>query len=95
MPHHRRTFRTVTTAALALVAIAPAAASARFDNNPVYVPASQPAPAVRVVQANGGFHWGDAGIGAAGGAGASILAVAAAIVSRRRRTEAIAASASA
>jgi len=88
MSHHRRTFRTATTAALALVAIAPAAASARFDNNPVYFHPTGPAPAVRVVHASGGFDWGDAGIGAAGGAGVSLLAIAGAagMASRRRRT---------
>jgi hypothetical protein len=87
MSYPRNTFRTVATAAIALAAIAPAAASARFDNNPVYFP--QPRPTVAVVQhPSGGFDWGDAAIGAAAGVGASALAFggATAMAGRRRQT---------
>jgi hypothetical protein len=91
MSYRRHTFRTVATAAIALAAITPAAASARFDieSHPVYL--SPARPTVEVMQhPSGTFDWGDAAIGAAAGVGASALALggATAIAGRRRRTAA-------
>ena len=92
MTTHRHAVKATLGLMLAVGAIAPAAASARFDQNPVFVaqPASQPTavqPAVQVVRvsASGGFDWGDAGIGAAGGLGLSMLGVAGSLGVTRRR----------
>ena len=92
MTTHRHAVKATLGLMLAVGAIAPAAASARFDQNPVFVaqPASQPTavqPAVQVVRvsASGGFDWGDAGIGAAGGLGLSILGVSGGLALTRRR----------
>jgi len=85
MSRNTRTFRAAVTAAVAVATIAPAAASARFDLNP-YVPLPTPAPAVPVVRESGGFDWGDAGIGAAAGVGASILAVGGSLTTKSRRS---------
>jgi hypothetical protein len=77
---------------LAVSAIAPATASARFDNNPVYFhsPAiSQAAttPAVRIVHVgDGGFDWGDAAIGAVAGVGLALLAATGGVVVMRRES---------
>jgi hypothetical protein len=63
---------------LALGAIVPAGASARLDLNPPQArttPSSRPAVEIVRVSAPGGFDWGDAGIGAAGALGLSMLAV--------------------
>jgi hypothetical protein len=62
-----------------LGAIAPAAASARFELNPPQSGTTPSQPAVQIVRvsAPGGFDWGDAGIGAAGALGLSTLAIAA------------------
>jgi hypothetical protein len=92
MTTHHHAIKATLGLMLAVGAIAPATASARFDQNPVFVPrpASQPTavqPAVQVVRvsAGGGFNWGDAGIGAAGGLGLSILGVAGSLGVTRRR----------
>jgi hypothetical protein len=42
-------------------------------------------PAIVTVAAPGGFHWGDAGIGAAGGVGAMLLLLGGAVVVARKR----------
>jgi hypothetical protein len=73
---------------LALGAIAPTAASARFDlNPPAATNTPSPQPTVQVVRspAPGGFDWGDAGIGAAGGFGLSMLAVGGGLVITQHR----------
>jgi hypothetical protein len=60
-------------------------------HGPVNVATPSPAapePAIRIVRASpgGGFDWGDAGIGAGGGAGITLLAGALAAAGSRRRT---------
>jgi hypothetical protein len=92
MTTHHHAIKAALGLMLAVAAIAPATASARFDQNPVFVPppASQPTavqPAVQVIRvsAGGSFNWGDAGIGAAGGLGLSILGVAGSLGVTRRR----------
>jgi hypothetical protein len=82
--------KTTLAVALALGAVAPGAASARLNLNPTpALPAPAP-PAVQVIRvaAPAGFDWGDAGIGAAGGLGLSMLAVGGglAIAQHRRST---------
>ena len=42
-------------------------------------------PVVRVIAANGGFDWGDAGIGAAGGFALSMLGLGGALAVSQRR----------
>ncbi len=81
--HHA--LKTALGLVLATGAIAPAAASARFDNNPVYVPVARPSVRIVRIHQGGGFEWGDAMIGAAGGLGLSILGVAGGQVVMRRR----------
>jgi hypothetical protein len=83
--------KTALALALALGAIAPAAASARFDLNPPAArttPSPQPAVQIVRVSAPGGFDWGDAGIGAAGALGLSMLAMGGGLViaGKRRQT---------
>ena len=51
-----------------------------------YGPVSSAAPIVRVSSPNNGFDWGDAGIGAAGGIGLSILGLAGTVGLSQRRT---------
>ena len=92
MTAHHHAIKATLGLVLAVAAIAPAAASARFDNNPVFVPApgNEPTavqPAVQVIRVSAGssFDWGDAGIGAAGGLGLSMLGVASGVAVRRRR----------
>jgi hypothetical protein len=78
MSTHNHPIKTTLALAMALGAVAPAAASARVDFNPGTAGATpSPAPAAQVVRvsAPGGFDWGDAGIGAAGGFGLSMLAL--------------------
>jgi hypothetical protein len=79
-----------TTAALvlALGAIAPGAATASpIGGNPVAAAATQSSqsPIVRVIVPTGGFDWGDAGIGAAGGLALSMLGLGGALVISSRR----------
>jgi hypothetical protein len=74
----RHPIKTTLALVLALGAIAPTAASARYDLNPPLATATPSGPpAVQVVRipAERGFDWGDAGIGAAGGFGLSMLAM--------------------
>ena len=88
MSPHNHPLKTMLALALALGAIAPTAASARFDLNPppaTTTTSSQPAVQVVRVPAPGGFDWGDAGIGAAGGVGLSMLAVGGGLVIAQRR----------
>jgi hypothetical protein len=89
MPNHPATAKPLALP-LALCAIAPAAASARLDLNPPARTTSTHQPAVQVIRvsAPGGFSWGDAGIGAAGALGLSMLATGGRLViaERRRRT---------
>ena len=88
---NHRQIKTTLGLALALGAIAPAAASARLELNPPpagTTPSPQPAVQIVRVSAPGGFDWGDAGIGAAGAFGLSMLAIGGGLViaARRHRT---------
>jgi hypothetical protein len=78
--------------ALALGALAPAAAQAKLDlaPPPQVGPPSRPPARVVTSPAPAGFDWGDAGIGAAGGLGLSMVAVGGslALVGRRRHATA-------
>jgi hypothetical protein len=88
MSPHNHPIRTTLALTLALGAIAPTAASARFDLNPPPAKTTQSSqPAVQVVRvpAPGGFDWGDASIGAAGGFGLSMLAIGGGLVITQRR----------
>src|SRR2546423_7656088 len=73
---------TALAVALATGAVAPAGASAML-------PAPDPPPphhrTIVLVRADSGFDWGDAGIGAAGALGLSMLAAGGIIVVTRRR----------
>jgi hypothetical protein len=86
--HHK--IKTTLALALALGAIVPAAASAQLELNPQRATTPSPQPVVEIVRvsAPGGFDWGDAGIGAAGALGLSMLAIGGglAIAARRHRT---------
>jgi hypothetical protein len=78
MTAHNHRFKTTLALTLALGAITPAAASARVDLNPGTAGATPPStPAAQIIRvtAPSGFDWGDAGIGAAGGFGLSMLAL--------------------
>jgi hypothetical protein len=87
--------------ALALGASAAPASARTFDLNPAgsYVPAgtasmqaaaqvANPSPPtiVRVTARNGGFDWGDAGIGAAGGLALSMVGLGGGLAVSQRRT---------
>jgi hypothetical protein len=52
-----------------------------------YVSPKTRATVVRVISPDGGFDWGDAGIGAIGGFALSVLAIGGAITISRRRTQ--------
>jgi hypothetical protein len=52
----------------------------------LYSTASTPPTVIRVSPRNGGFVWGDAGIGAAGGFALSMLAIGGALAISQRRT---------
>ena len=86
--HHQ--IKTTLALALALGAIAPAAASARLELNPRPATTPSPQPAVQIVRvsAPGGFDWGDAGIGAAGALGLSMVALGGGLVIAARRSRA-------
>jgi hypothetical protein len=98
MTTHKHSTKAAVALALTLSALSPAAAAARLDLNPprstsaasAAPTASTVAPTPRAqiirVTAPGGFDWGDAGIGAAGGLGLSLLALGGgAVVTRRGR----------
>ena len=86
--HHQ--IKTTLALAVALGAIAPAPASARFELNPPPARTTPSQPAVQIVQvpAPGGFDWGDAGIGAAGALGLSMVALGGGLVIAARRSRA-------
>jgi hypothetical protein len=89
-PNHHK-IKTTLTLALVLGAIVPAAASARLELNPLparTTPSSQPAVQIVRVSAPGGFDWGDAGIGAAGALGLSMVALGGGLVIAARRSRA-------
>ena len=108
MSPHKQARKTALVLALALGAMAPAAASARLNLNPVG-PSSplpnvsakstegntpSPRPTVRIVRvsAPGGFDWGDAGVGAAAAFGLLMLAGAGRSVAAGRHRRTAAAS---
>jgi hypothetical protein len=57
--------RSIVAAAVALVALSPVARAGS--------PATHPNPEPIAVKVDDGFHWGDAGIGAAAGVGAALI----------------------
>jgi hypothetical protein len=85
LPKHHTT--KATALALAIAALAPAAASAKpVGPDPAggsYPPLTT--PIVQVTAPAGGFDWGDAGIGAAGGLAITMLGVGAALTVSQRR----------
>jgi hypothetical protein len=88
MSPHNHPIKTTLALALALGAIAPTAASGRLELNPpaaTTTPSPQPAVQIVRVPAPGGFDWGDASIGAAGGFGLSMLAIGGGLVVAQRR----------
>jgi hypothetical protein len=88
MTAHNHGIKTTLALALALGAIAPAVASARPNLDPPSRTTTQsPEPAVQIVRvpAGGGFDWGDASIGAAGGLGLSMLALGGSLLITQRR----------
>jgi hypothetical protein len=87
MSPHNHPIKTTLALTLALGAIAPTAASARYVQDPPATTTQSSQPAVQVVRvsAPGGFDWGDASIGAAGGFGLSMLAIGGGLVITQRR----------
>ena len=84
MISHKRPLRTLLALALACSAIAPPAASARPPSPDPPQPKSQrPVELVRV-SGDRGFEWADAGIGAAGALGLSLLAGGGVLIAQRR-----------
>jgi hypothetical protein len=81
--NHNRA-RATLALTLALGATAPAAASAMPLRADPPAPADQRAVELVQVSADPGFDWADAGIGAAGGLGLSMLAVGGVLVAQRR-----------
>ena len=75
MTHQNHRIRTAVAVALATGAFAPAGASAML-------PRPDPPPP-KPVRVSSGFDWGDAGIGAAGALGLSMIAGGIVLVSRR------------
>ena len=86
LKHHQ--IKTTLALAVVLGAIAPAPASARFELNPRPARSTPSQPAVQIVRvsAPGGFDWGDASIGAAGGLGLSMVAIGGGLVIAARRS---------
>jgi hypothetical protein len=79
-----RSMKTALALALTATAVTPAVASAKFDLNPP--PAHAAPPPVQVVHSSAnGFDWGDAGIGAAGALGLSMLVVGGVVVVAGKR----------
>ena len=87
MPHNRPLKTTAAlTAAVALAAAAPAGARPIDLRTPAGAPSPTPAPTiVHLTAPSGGFDWGDAGIGAAGGVALSILGLGSALAASGRR----------
>ena len=82
-----RQIKTAAALALALGAITPAAATARLiPGDPPQSSSSPATPIVRVIAPHGGFDWGDAGIGAAGGFALSMLGLGGALTLSQRRS---------
>ena len=94
--HHRITTSAVVAFALAVSATPAVAKEFDITANGSYVPAGSPALSqtsaastptiVRISSPAGGFDWGDAGIGAAGGFALSMLGIGSALVVSQRRT---------
>jgi hypothetical protein len=87
MSRENRPIKTALALALVAGAIAPAATSAReleAQSSGPATSAQDPVQIIRVTQ-HGGFDWSDAGIGAAGGLGLSLLAIGGGGVLTQRR----------
>jgi hypothetical protein len=86
--HHQ--IKTTLALAVALGAIAPAQASARFELNPRPATSTPPQPAIQIVRVStpSGFDWGDASIGAAGALGLSMVAIGGGLLIAARRSRA-------
>lgn len=83
-------YKTTLAVVLAVGATAPSAASAGLNLGPPSPTSDTPSqPAVRVVRvsAHDSFDWGDAGIGAAGGLGISLLATGGGLMLARTQRE--------
>lgn len=90
MTPQSRKIKSTLALALALGAMAPAAASAKpLPADPAGWPANEPSVQLVQVSPRAGFDWGDAGIGAAGALGLSMLAVGGVAIARHheRHTE--------
>jgi hypothetical protein len=72
---HNRPTTPPLALALALTAIAAPAAAAQSAPNPPTPVSRQPAVQIVRISDHNGFDWGDAGIGAVGGVGLSMLAI--------------------
>jgi hypothetical protein len=86
MKPHRHVAKTATALALAIGVIAPASASARFDQYRIYLRPPATAQTASTSVSGSAFDWADAGIGAAVGVALSALGVGSGrVVTRRRR----------
>jgi hypothetical protein len=86
MNRHRYPVKTTLALAIAASAAFPAAASAHTDVPPQgdkAFPVTQQVPVLQV--SSNGFDWSDAGIGAAGGLGISMIALGGGLVLVHRR----------
>jgi hypothetical protein len=73
--------------ALSLAGAAGPAASARpVGGDSPFTSVGTPRPVVRIEMAPSGFHWGDAGIGAAGGIALSLIAAGSVLGTAQYRT---------
>lgn len=89
MTTFRRIIRPAVAAAAALAIAAPAAQARPFaDSVGAAAPAPQPTVIVRTTT-SGGFNWTDAGLGAASGLAAGIVALGGAMAVRGRRRVAL------
>jgi hypothetical protein len=89
MLHHQPLKRIATvSAALALATAAPATARPIDPHAPasIRIPAPAAPTIVHLTAPSGGFDWGDAGIGVAGGVALSILGLGSALAVSGRRT---------
>jgi hypothetical protein len=84
LSHHDT--KTMLALSLTVGALAPATASAMPLRPDPPIASVQSAPHLAPVTATDGFDWADAGIGAAGGACLSILALSGTVAARRRAT---------